>query len=310
MVTCPRCKASVADSAVFCGECGAGLRAEAPPSLFDLPRQGAGRGARVALVLGLDAVLAGAGIAMIVAYLHAREAAARPHPGQTPAAEVATAAEPTPPEVQVQTPRVVGQRPSAPSDRDDRPGKPPSPPPSTKPPAGTPDGKPGTPDVPTIPGLGLGRPDAAVPVVTPPPPPPPGGTEPDAAVVDTPDTPPPPPGGEPDAALVDTPPDGETTVDEQALAEGVQATVQQHMGQVQRCWVNVAKTGSEPVGLVEIEFAVAPTGDARDIRVVKNETGSDPLGECIVALVGRWQFPQHGGDPVVFVWPFLFKSTK
>jgi TonB family protein len=85
------------------------------------------------------------------------------------------------------------------------------------------------------------------------------------------------------------------------------------MGQVRRCWENVAKNSAEsnaPQGTVEVEFAVGQGGAAQDVRVSKNETGSDQLATCVVALVQSWQFPRHTGDPVVFVWPFLFRTAK
>lgn len=98
---CPNCAGEVPAGSRFCGICGrnvtaapepvaqvlgsasgggqwpaAAARAEAQPamSLFELPVSRGARAAKMALVLVLDAILAGAGIVMILSYLDAREA--------------------------------------------------------------------------------------------------------------------------------------------------------------------------------------------------------------------------------------------
>jgi TonB family protein len=174
----------------------------------------------------------------------------------------------------------------------------------TKPPGGN--EPPGNDDPGSVLGGISRRPDAAVPATTPPvstppvttPPPPPTDT-------------PPPPASSPDAAPEAPPP--ETTDAEQTLATGVQRTVEGHMGQVRRCWENIAKSSSDsnlPEGTIEIQFAVQPSGNPAQVQVVQNQTGSPALGDCVVALVQSWRFPGHDGDPVVFVWPFFFQASK
>jgi hypothetical protein len=104
---CPNCAGEVPAGSRFCGICGrnvtaaaeaplahaigdggrwpAPLQADARPamSLFELPAARRPRAAKMALVLVLDAILAGAGIVMILSYLDAREA---PPPAVKPAA--------------------------------------------------------------------------------------------------------------------------------------------------------------------------------------------------------------------------------
>src|SRR5688572_25053511 len=83
---CPNCAGEVQEGSRFCGLCGRTLAAPRPQavsataaaslSLFELPAARRGRTGRVALVLVLDAMLAGAGVYLTMAYLDAREAPA------------------------------------------------------------------------------------------------------------------------------------------------------------------------------------------------------------------------------------------
>jgi hypothetical protein len=309
---CPHCKAEVLAGAAFCGACGSSLPTGhgAPdgvesPSLFELPVSRRARLARIAIVLTMDAVLAGAGIAMIASYFSARAEAARP------IAAAATPADASAPrhqaDVKVSPPRVIRPNTSqgTPAPHTDAPGvtRPPATTPgSTRPPAGS-GGKPPL----TDPGAVLGgvarHPDAAVPPAPLPTAPPPDVTP-----------APPPPSAAPDAAPEVTPaPPPETSDAEQTLAAGVQRTVENHMGQVRRCWENVAKSSADsnlPEGTIEIQFGVLASGTPTSVQVVQNQTGSQQLGDCVVALVSSWGFPRHDGDPVVFVWPFFFQASK
>jgi len=94
--------------------------------------------------------------------------------------------------------------------------------------------------------------------------------------------------------------------------EAVRNIVHEHMAQVKRCYTRSAKVGTttQPIeGTVEIQFTIRTTGDADEVRVVDNKTGSDDLGQCVAQLVGSWRFPTPEED-VEFVWPFVFKAPK
>jgi len=99
---CPQCAGEILDGSRFCGICGRPIGeadARTPtappaltPSLFELPVAPRARLARVLVVLALDLVLAGAGIAMIASYLSARERAqAHSAPTSAPGADSAGA---------------------------------------------------------------------------------------------------------------------------------------------------------------------------------------------------------------------------
>ncbi|HEU5058746.1 MAG TPA: hypothetical protein VFU21_19570 [Kofleriaceae bacterium] len=128
---CPNCAGEVPAGSRFCGICGrnvtaapeavahvlgsasgggqwhaAAARAEAQPamSLFELPVSRRARAAKLALVLVLDAILAGAGIVMILSYLDARSG--------PPAAPAGTR---KPPAVKVGAPKTVAPAAPAPA---------------------------------------------------------------------------------------------------------------------------------------------------------------------------------------------------
>jgi hypothetical protein len=123
---CPNCAGEVPAGSRFCGICGRNITAVPPPlahaiasdaqaeprpamSLFELPAQRRARATRMALVLALDAILAAAGVVMILSYLEARRV---PEPEKKP----------TPPKgaaVQVGAPKPV-----APSDAPPTPAQP------------------------------------------------------------------------------------------------------------------------------------------------------------------------------------------
>lgn len=118
---CPNCAGEVPAGSRFCGICGRNVtvapeplaqvvgsasgggqwpaaarrEAQAAMSLFELPASRGARTAKLALVLVLDAILAGAGIVMILSYLDARRA------------DPAPARKPDPAVVKVGAPKVV-----------------------------------------------------------------------------------------------------------------------------------------------------------------------------------------------------------
>jgi hypothetical protein len=331
---CPYCKAEVLAGAAFCGTCGSSLPTGSggsggveSPSLFELPVSRRARLTRIAIVLTMDAVLAGAGIAMIGSYLGARAEAAQPLVAALAPADAGAPRHQA--DVKVSPPRVVrpgpddGKPPTPPGTTKPppatTPATPSAPPGATKPPSGTGGTKPPVTNVPSgngpgtdDPGAVLGgisrRPDAAVPSTTPQPPPvtPPAQLPPPSPVDQ-------PPVAPPDAAPDLPAPPVDPSDAEQTLAAGVQRTVEGHMGQVRRCWENIAKASADsnlPEGTIEIQFGVLASGSPSSVQVVQNQTGSPALGDCVVALVNSWDFPRHDGDPVVFVWPFFFQASK
>lgn len=303
-VRCPHCAAEIEDGSSFCGVCGRrtlAVPAQKPPppepgtslassSVFELPVNPGARALRVALVLALDVVLAGSGVAMAASWWKSRERA-------TPV--VATTPDGTPVKVELAPPSdaarlATGPRPDARAS-------------GTGTPAVRPDAGGGTttnvpPPKPVDGGGGFNpfpRPDAT-PVVVPPRPP-------DAAPVVV-------PPGPPDAAPVVTPPasvDGAIVATDE-FADKVQAVVQGNMTQIKRCYERAAKQGtnSQPLeGKIVVNASVTTSGAAANVVVVENTTGSEELQACVQALVQSWSFPP-APEETDFVWPFVFKAPR
>ena len=104
----------------------------------------------------------------------------------------------------------------------------------------------------------------------------------------------------------------EPTAEEVAARIGL--VVDRHGAQLDRCYNQSAKafTPDQPLqGTVDIQFEVMPTGEARNVRVVANDTGSDQLGECLAGLIGSWELPKTGAEgPLEFRWPFRFSPAR
>ena len=259
----------------------------ASSSVFELPVAPGARALRVTLVLVLDLVLAGSGVAMAASWWKSRERAAPVVAQQTPDA--------TPVKVELATPGRDAARIAT------------GPRPDARPATATtrqPDGGGGTTTtIPTPRPVDAGgfvnpfpRPIDAAPVITPPRPI-------DAApVVVLP----------PDAAPVGTSPADGALVTSDEFADKVQAVVQGNMGAIKRCYERAAKQGTntQPLeGKVVVNASVTTQGAATNVVVVENTTGSEDLQSCVQALVQSWSFPA-APEETDFVWPFVFKASR
>jgi hypothetical protein len=139
---CPNCAGEVPAGSRFCGICGRNITAAPPPlaqaigsgaqaeprpamSLFELPAQRRARATKMALVLALDAILAAAGVVMILSYLDARKASQPPvkSPPATSAVEVGA-----PKPVAVQAEAATPAQPARTTPKPDTATRPPAPP--------------------------------------------------------------------------------------------------------------------------------------------------------------------------------------
>ncbi|MCP4446368.1 MAG: AgmX/PglI C-terminal domain-containing protein [Myxococcales bacterium] len=99
------------------------------------------------------------------------------------------------------------------------------------------------------------------------------------------------------------------------LAGKIGLVVERHQSQLGRCYQGALKQINPKdeerlEGRVDLHFSVQPNGSAREIRVRSNSTGSKALARCLVALVGSWTFPSSGSEALDFVWPFEFQAPK
>ncbi len=252
-------------------------------SLFELSSSRSGRRAKLALILVLDAILAGAGVVMLLAYLEARRAskppAARsdgerggergkvevmpptqvsPSPGAVPALPASTPAAPA-------APAVPGSE-SAPADVEPPRGEAaPDSKARPRPPASKPRPKPGRRD----------RPDARR--------------------------------GEPSG---DTLP-GSAPEWESEVTSRLRDVVDSHQQDLERCYLSTTNSDdpdAAPEGRIDIRFTLMSDGSAANVSPTANTTGSAELADCVVDLFRSWKFPGGHPEPLELEWPFLFRA--
>jgi len=97
------------------------------------------------------------------------------------------------------------------------------------------------------------------------------------------------------------------------MTTGIRQVVDGHRDAIIDCYrraARVAIPGTTLRGQLEIHLKILPAGDAEDVRVVKNETGSAELGDCLVLVMQGWRYPSPGAEPMEFVWPYTFRGQR
>lgn len=289
---CPHCSGEIPEGSHFCGICGnhIGERATAPapvrsaatssPSLFELPAARGPRIARIVVVITLNLILTGAGIAMIASYIAARadaEEKARPVEKRAASDEGASAptAAPTPdtPVEDKVLASSVGASVSAP--------------------------------VPAAAGAAHGAKDAKKKEKTA------SGGNPAGLKPDSINGLGMPVDPWPDAGA-GKPTDGSPSEVERFTAQ-IDALATRHQRQLHGCYRTALKSNEpkQPLeGRVDIRFRIMPDGSSQSVRTVANTTRSDVLSGCLVAVVDGWRFPTGASKPLDFVWPFRFRATR
>jgi TonB family protein len=271
-------------------------------SLFELPVSRGARWARIAAVLVLDAVLVGAGVAMIASYLDARERARKPQPTVEPSAQIEGLA-PRPVTGAAVAGATAGATGSAATGAAAGGAQPRVATPAGSSSAGSRDA---TGDSTPPPGARAPRPDRGADPArrTEPAGPASGGQSDDGGGQGDGD------GSSAGGRVADAP----TNDDIARLTREFSLLVSRQQGQLQRCYNNAAKVTnpSDPLaGRVEVRSQILPSGAVSGARPVSNTTGSQQLAECVATLVQSWQFsPIPGDEPLEFVWPFQFKAPR
>jgi hypothetical protein len=70
------------------------------------------------------------------------------------------------------------------------------------------------------------------------------------------------------------------------------------------CYTAIAKSlppDQVPRGTIKISFRVIPDGRVERVIALENGTGNEPLAGCLIAEIGAWVLPAHGGDGIDFV---------
>jgi hypothetical protein len=243
-------------------------------SLFELPVSARARAVRLALILGLDALLVGVGIALLLSYVGARDRARRGDAGPA-----VTATTDLRSDVEILEPTALTEDESA---------------------------TPAPPSAPRTDGAAKGAQtsarsaparsrERASPAV-------------DEAAIDDPedDDQPPELGGETSTAVTPI-----SDAEMEMLTRKVAGVVNSHRAQFERCSAQVAKGAGPVQGNVVIRFAIMSNGRPTEVRASENTTGSDRLAACLVSQFESWTFPEHGGSkPLAFLWPLVFKAPQ
>ena len=92
----------------------------------------------------------------------------------------------------------------------------------------------------------------------------------------------------------------------------VRERIYRDLPKINRCYESVLRYEPELAGKVSVNFAVARRGDVRDVRVVKNTTGSKQVGRCVTRVVGSLRFKRRrsGKELVRFTFPFVFAPQR
>lgn len=112
---------------------------------------------------------------------------------------------------------------------------------------------------------------------------------------------------EPDAAPVD--PDDRPPASDQVISE-VGAQLSRSQGRMERCYSQATKglPDDQPLeGEVDIAFEVVPTGETRGVQVARNTTGSGQLATCLADLVLDWTFTPFEGASIDLLRTFRFR---
>lgn len=327
---CPHCRGEIPPESQFCGVCGQNIHisqigtpsqkgpvlsasdAELSASLFALPVSQGARRIRVGLILGINLLMVGAGIALLLGYFDKRaESAKVVVTGGDSANTASNSNSPTTPPagtvVDAGASKTSGSTRStnSPSTESDSARKravtnesetSPASGKTSKPDAGAAKNpaKPNRPTSPTEPRVPtnpqVSRTDAGVSQ-----PPRPRSTDAGQGAATQ------------DQTL--TPEEQERHV--QLVAGRIGLVVERHQSHLGRCYESALKQGNpkDPLqGRIDLHFSVQPNGTATGIRVRSNNTGSKVLASCLVGLVRSWTFPSSGSEALDFVWPFEFQA--
>jgi hypothetical protein len=277
---------------------------------LEVPRarsRGRRRTGRVALVLLLDAIMLAAGGYLIQRHLTRERPALA---AVAPVSQVEVVLPPDEPPPPADPPSRPAPEPRAPEPPLDASTRSAAPVPAVRPPDRPPPAKvvppPKRPPVaqgPSVPDAGVALPPPEPPPDAPPPTPPP----------ESPVTEPPPP--EPVVAAEPETPDAAPPRSNRewvrAMTRGIRAVVEDHRDVIEDCYRRAARSSprAEPLqGRIDVHLRIIASGDADEVRVVENQTGSEELAACLVTVMLTWKYPAPGEEAMEFVWPFTFQG--
>jgi hypothetical protein len=88
--------------------------------------------------------------------------------------------------------------------------------------------------------------------------------------------------------------------------EAIQAVMRKNFGSFRTCYENGLRTSPNLQGRVNVRFVIDVDGDVSSAADEKSELVDPAIVKCVVAAVGKLQFPKPEGGLVTVVYPIVF----
>jgi TonB family protein len=93
--------------------------------------------------------------------------------------------------------------------------------------------------------------------------------------------------------------------------DDVEATIQEHFGEVRDCYTRAGKAQRYAGGKVLLRFKVSGDGTTEDVLVLESTLGNYEVERCLVDVGRRIHFhAPNGNKPTTFEYPVEFRSTS
>ncbi len=91
--------------------------------------------------------------------------------------------------------------------------------------------------------------------------------------------------------------------------EAIRRVIREHIREIRSCYERELQRSPDLYGKIVIEWDIEEAGRVTRAGVKRNELGNDAVGNCIVARLRTWRFPDPPKDQVGRVsYPFVFSS--
>ena len=103
----------------------------------------------------------------------------------------------------------------------------------------------------------------------------------------------------------------DASVDEGLTKDEVARVIHAHINEIRFCYESAILKDSTLAGKVLIDFKINATGIVPNAGVSETSVNDNQVGNCLVAKLRNWKFPQpRGGVMVAVSYPFVFKSLS
>lgn len=102
---------------------------------------------------------------------------------------------------------------------------------------------------------------------------------------------------------------GEATVVGSLDKDVIRRVIQQHIGEVKRCYETELEKHPNLAGRVMVRFTIDPAGKVTESAIQESSLNNPPSEGCIRDAVRTWIFPKPQGGKVVVSYPFVLASA-